>query len=267
MSLTEAVVLGVIQGVFEWLPVSSEAVISIIMTQLFGSGVTESLNSAIWLHTGTMLAALIYFRQDFWELIDFSFDRVLEKDFEKKGSAIENVFVFIVVATFMTSFVGGVLYLGVLEFVSARPDLFAAITGLALLATGLLRFYQTDKGRVSKDVDLIDSTFVGVLQGLAVIPGISRSGSTVFGLLYQDFSAEDAFKLSFLLSVPAIFIANIGINIFSTFSVGIDMLVAAVVAFIVGYVTIDIVLEIAERAEVAYICFGLAAFSFLPLVI
>lgn len=267
MSLTEAVVLGVIQGVFEWLPVSSEAVISILMTQLFGSGVTESLNSAIWLHTGTMLAALIYFREDFWELIEFSFDRLIERDFELRGSELENVFVFIVAATFVTSIFGGSLYLGALGFFGARPDLFAAITGLALLATGLLRFYQTGKGRVSKDVGLIDSTFVGILQGLAVIPGISRSGSTVFGLLYQDFSAEDAFRLSFLLSVPAVFIANIGINIFSSFKVSLELLIASAVAFVVGYFTIDIILEIADRAEVAYICFGLAGLSFLPLII
>lgn len=267
MSLAEAVVLGVIQGVFEWLPVSSEAVISIVMTQLFGSGVTESLNSAIWLHTGTMFAALIYFREDFLELTDFFFERLLERDFEMRGSEIENIFIFIVAAIFVTSVVGGVLYLGALEFVSARPDLFAAVTGLALLATGLLRFYQTGEERVSKDVGLIDSTFVGVLQGLAVIPGISRSGSTVFGLLYQDFSAEDAFRLSFLLSVPAVFIANIGINIFSSFTVGLEMLLASAVAFVVGYFTIDLVLEIADRTEVAYICFGLALISFVPLML
>lgn len=267
MTIVEAVVLGVIQGIFEWLPVSSEAVVSLVMTQLFGSGVAESLNSAIWLHTGTMLAALIYFRKDFLELIDFFFERVTERDFELKGSETENIFIFIVVATFVTSVVGGTIYLGALEFFSARPDMFAALTGVALLATGLLRFYQKGKSRVSEDVDLIDSTFVGVLQGLAVIPGISRSGSTVFGLLYQDFSAEDAFRLSFLLSVPAVFIANIGINIFSGFTVGVEMLIASSAAFVVGYFTIDMVLEIADRAEVAYICFGLALISFLPLVL
>jgi len=267
MSLTEAVVLGVIQGVFEWLPVSSEAVISIVMTQLFGSGVTESLNSAIWLHTGTMFAALIYFREDFFELIEFFFEKIRNQDFEREKSEIENIFVFIVVATFVTSAVGGTLYFGALEFFSTRPDLFAAITGLALVATGVARFYQNTEGRVSGDLDLIDSVFVGLLQGLAVIPGVSRSGSTVFGLFYRDFSAQDAFRLSFLLSVPAVFIANIGINIFSGFTVGIEMFLASTVAFIVGYFTIDIVLEIADRAEVAYICFVLAAISFIPLII
>jgi len=69
------------------------------------------------------------------------------------------------------------------------------------------------------------------------------------------------------LSVPAIFIANIGINIFSGFTVGIEMMLASLVAFVVGYLTIDIVLEIAGRAEVAYICFVLAAISFIPIII
>ena len=267
MSLTEAVVLGVIQGVFEWLPVSSEAVISIVMTQLFGSGVAESLNSAIWLHTGTMFAALIYFRKDFFELTRFFLERVRTQKFERNESRLENIFVFVVVATFATSVVGGTIYLGALQFFSGSPEMFAALTGVALLVTGLLRFYQTTENRVSDEVDLVDSVLVGVLQGLAVIPGISRSGSTTFGLFYRDFSAEDAFKLSFLLSVPAVFIANIGINIFSGFTVGIEMIVASIVAFFVGYLTIDLVLEAAQRAEVAYICFLLAAMSFIPLII
>jgi len=237
------------------------------MTQLFGSGVTESLNSAIWLHTGTMFAALIYFRKDFFELIRFFFDRLNQQDFERQKSEIENIFVFVVVATFVTSVVGGILYLGAMEFVSARPDVFAAITGVALVATGLVRFYQNSEGRVSGDIDLVDSTLVGLLQGLAVIPGISRSGSTVFGLFTVIFQPKMHLGFSFLLSVPAIFIANIGINIFSGFTVGIEMMLASLVAFVVGYLTIDIVLEIAGRAEVAYICFVLAAISFIPIII
>jgi len=161
------------------------------MTQLFGSGVTESLNSAIWLHTGTMFAALIYFRIFFFELIRFFFfDRLNQQDFERQKSEIKNIFVFVVVATFVTSVVGGILYLGAMEFVSARPDVFAAITGVALVATGLVRFYQNSEGRVSGDIDLVDSTLVGLLQGLAVIPGISRSGSTVFGLFTVIFQPK-----------------------------------------------------------------------------
>lgn len=267
MSLAEAVVLGVIQGVFEWLPVSSEAVISIVMTRFFGSGAAASLNSAIWLHTGTMVAALIYFRHDFLELAEFFFKRLSSREFERTGSELENTFLFIVVATMATSVVGGALYLGALKVFSGRPDLFAALTGVALLVTGVLRFYQSGEGRLSGSVDLIDSVFVGVLQGLAVIPGVSRSGSTVFGLLYQDFSAEDAFRLSFLLSVPAVLTANIGLNVFSGFTVGMEMILASAVAFVVGYLTIDYVLEIADRTEVSYICFILAGISFLPLIL
>ncbi|MFB6208665.1 MAG: undecaprenyl-diphosphate phosphatase [Candidatus Nanohaloarchaea archaeon] len=264
MSLAQAVILGVLQGVFEWLPVSSEAVISIVMTQVFGAGVTESLNSAIWLHTGTMLAALIYFRKDFSEMLDFSFERLKNRNFEIEETETGKVFAFLLVATVFTSAVGGAIYLGVLQFLNSRPDLFAGLTGAALLATGLLRFYQGGDERNPKNLDLIDSSLVGVLQGMAVIPGVSRSGSTVFGLLYRNFSGREAFRLSFLLSVPAILIANIGINILSGFTAGTEMIVAAGVAFVVGYLSIDIVLKIAEKTAVAYLCFILAMFSFVP---
>jgi len=91
-----------------------------------------------------------------------------------------------------------------MEFVSARPDVFAAITGVALVATGLVRFYQNSEGRVSGDIDLVDSTLVGLLQGLAVIPGYFAFRFYSFRAFYRDFSAEDAFRLSFLLSVPVI---------------------------------------------------------------
>lgn len=267
MALLEAVLLGVLQGVFEWLPVSSEAVISIVMTQLLGSGVIESVNYAIWIHTGTMLAALLYFREDFLELIKFFLNRLKDRDFKRRGSETENIFIFMVIATLITSLVGGVIYLGALELFSGSPNLFAALTGVALLATGLVRYYQKDSYRVSADVSWNDSIIVGLLQGLAVIPGVSRSGSTTFGLFYYNFSAEDAFRLSFLLSVPAILIANIGINIFSGFTVGVEMVIASATAFVVGYFTIDLMLEVARRAEVAYICFGLAFISFLPLIL
>jgi len=130
------------------------------------------------------------FQKGFFRTNSFFFDRLNQQDFERQKSEIENIFVFVVVATFVTSVVGGILYLGAMEFVSARPDVFAAITGVALVATGLVRFYQNSEGRVSGDIDLVDSTLVGLLQGLAVIPGISRSGSTVFGLFTVIFQPK-----------------------------------------------------------------------------
>lgn len=267
MDFMQAIILGVVQGIAEWLPVSSEAVITIVMTQIYGSGVTESVNTAIWLHTGTMVAALLYFRDRFTTLLRYAFDRATTGTAPAQETATGRLFLFVIFATGVTTAVGGVLYFAGIETIASYPDLFAGMMAAALFLTGLLRRYTTDAERTVGTVDHTDSALVGVLQGLAVIPGISRSGSTVFGLLYRDFAAEDAFILSFLLSVPAVFIANIGINLFTGFALSPPLLVAALAAFLVGYAAIDAVLSIADRAGIAYICFALAAVSLIPVII
>jgi undecaprenyl-diphosphatase len=108
---------------------------------------------------------------------------------------------------------------------------------------------------------------VGVLQGISVIPGISRSGSTVFGLLYRRFDAREAFRMSFILSIPAVLAANIGIELTSGIEVSGGMLVAMCVSFLVGYATIDLVLRIAANVKVSLVCFILAALTFASLAL
>ncbi|MBC5793504.1 MAG: undecaprenyl-diphosphate phosphatase [Nanohaloarchaea archaeon] len=266
MELLLAVILGVVQGVFEWLPVSSEAVISIILTQLGNTGVVKSVNTAVWLHTGTMFAALLYFRKEFLNLIRKFFSSIRKKSFDR-GSEDGKLLEFVFVATLVTGIIGGPLYFLGLKSAANSPELFSGLMGVALLLTGLLRFYSGGSSRQKGSTNWKDSIFAGILQGFSIIPGVSRSGSTVFGLLYRDFDPQTAFRLSFLLSVPAILAANIVLNLFEGFTITIPLIVSSAVSFIVGYASIDLVLRIADRTEVAYLCFVLAALSFVPLVL
>ena len=267
MTPLQAVILGFLQGVFEWLPVSSEAVVTLVMTQLFGSGVMESVNAAIWIHTGTMLAATVYFSDEILGLIDISWKNKHHPVKIMRKSSETSVIRFLVLSTLVTGLVGGSIYVFSLEHLVSSPKLFSALTGVALILTGVLRLYRTEDSHVFTDVTDKDSLLVGVLQGLSVLPGMSRSGSTTFGLFLREFNAEDAFKLSFLMSIPAILAANIGINLFSGFSVSSELLLSAAVAFVVGYGTIGTVLKFAEKAEVSIICFALGAISFIPLML
>lgn len=264
MELFEALILGIIQGVTEWLPVSSEAVITLTMTRLFNQSVVSSLNSAIWLHTGTMLAALIYFREDFYKIfIHFAKER--ETAFDGSEEAILGKF--LIASTLLTGLIGGTIYILSLENVAEYPELFSGLMAGALFLTGFLRIYSTENLKSSLDIGLEDSLLVGVLQGFSILPGISRSGITSFGFLYREYSAEDAFRLSFLMSVPAILAANIGLELFSGFTVSFELVLASAVAFTVGLLTIDAVLKIADRSEIAYICFALGFIALLPVVI
>lgn len=263
MDPTTAVILGVLQGLFEWLPVSSEAVLTIVMTQFFDRPGFAAVNAAVWMHTGTMLAALLYFRAEFHSLLQDAYRAVTDRP------AVERVRLlwFVVAATAVTGAVGGAIYLAGLEAVASFPNLFMALTGVALVVTGLLRLYGGDAGRSMESVGTGDAVLTGGLQGMAILPGVSRSGSTTFALLYRGIPGEDAFRLSFILSVPAVLAANIGINLFSGFAVTPPLLLAAGTAFAVSYAVIDVVLAVARRTAVAYLCFGLAAISFLPLLL
>lgn len=263
MELVEAVILGMIQGIVEWLPVSSEAAISLFMTQILGTAPAESVNTAIYLHVGTMLAALIYFRGDFAEVFRETPDYVKESVSKKSVPEDYPIINFLLVSTLVTGVLGGAIYLFGLEYLPESPALFSALVGVALLVTGAMMLVGKRSSRDYSSVGLGDGVFTGLLQALAIIPGISRSGSTIFGLFYREFDSDDAFKLSFLMSVPAVLAAQIGMNLFSGFEMNQGLLVAGAVSFVVGYLAIDAVLEIAERVEVAYLCFMFAALSFL----
>lgn len=267
MEVLTAIILGVLQGVSEWLPVSSEAVITLVMTQVLGRKPVNAVNTAIYLHVGTMLAAFVYFRDDFIEIL-WALPEYLERTV-KDPSSLGNrgVINFLVISTAVSSALGGLLYVFGIKSLPSNPDLFAALVGLALLGTGVMKILGEESNRLYTDAGAVDSVLAGALQGLAIIPGISRSGSTVFGLFYREFSSQDAFKLSFLMSVPAILIAQIGINLFSGFAVSPGLLVAALAAFVSGYASIEAVLQIADRVEIGYIALFLAILSFLPLLL
>lgn len=267
MTPLQAIILGVIQGVFEWLPVSSEAIVTLVMTNIYGSGVINSVNTAVWLHTGTMLAATVYFRDEILGLIDISW-----KNKHHPVKVLQNrdetaVIRFLFFSTLITGIIGGSLYIYGLDEMVGNPDMFSALTALALFITGGLRFYKTEDTRMFMDVGDKDSLLVGILQGLSVLPGVSRSGSTVFGFFLREYNAEDAFRLSFLMSIPAIIVANIGINLFSGFTVSPALILSAAVAFFVGYATIEFVLKFAERSEIGIICFILGFISLIPIIL
>ncbi|MFB6100688.1 MAG: undecaprenyl-diphosphate phosphatase [Candidatus Nanohalobium sp.] len=272
MNIVEAVIIGIVQGVAEWLPVSSEAVITLILTAL-GSEPGQALNASIFLHTGTMVAAFIYFRKEYFEIIRYVLEklRAPRKTLENPEKILEErngkLAVFLAVSTVLTGLVGGAIYFLGLKTAVENPTIFYILMSAALFLTGLLRLYSRSESREYSSVNLKDSIFVGFLQGFSIIPGVSRSGTTAFGFLFRDFDARDAFHLSFLMSVPAVAAGSIGLELFTEFSFQPMYLVSAAVAGVVGYLTIDAVLEIADRAEIAWVCFGLGLLALVPALI
>ena len=208
MNSTEAIILGIIQGLTEFLPVSSSGHL-VLFQQLFGLKEAE-LFFDVCVHLGTLVAVIIVFRQEIIKIISALLQLVSlagqkEKFLQKVKSDPElKMAVFIVIGSIPTAILG-------LLFASIADRLFssALITGLMLMVTGLLLWLTRKAGTHAVSTSIGHLTpgkafIIGIVQGLAIIPGISRSGSTISTGLLLGVDRETAARYSFLLSIPAI---------------------------------------------------------------
>jgi len=199
MGWLESLVLAVVQGLTEFLPVSSSG--HLVLTQaLFGNFPADSLAFDLVLHLGTALAAALFYRREVGAVL-----RGLLPPYAGAAPATveaRRLLLLLVVATVPTGVIGLVFKDGI-EGLFSSPGAVAgnlAVTGLVLLAMPALRPGDTPLGRAA----WWKAALVGVAQGIAVAPGISRSGSTIAAGLALGLRREDAVRFSFLLSLPAI---------------------------------------------------------------
>jgi len=187
--MLEAIILGFIQGLTEFLPISSTAHL-ILIPKFFGwQGPVDTLIFDISLHTGTLLAVLIYFRKDWLRLLYH-----------------RRLLLFILIATIPAGVVG-ILFEEIVERDLRNPHIIALslfIIGLFMLVTDRLSSNKT-----LEDLKLNDSIFIGFFQAIALIPGVSRSGITMSAGFLRGLKREDSARFSFMLSVPVIAGASI----------------------------------------------------------
>jgi len=238
--MLEQIVLGTIQGIVEWLPVSSEGVLVLIRTNFFDieQGLEKTIREVLFLHLGTFLAAFLYFRKDV---------------FRVWGN--KKLFNFLLITTIITGLLGyGLLnlFVNLEEQVALSGKFITLAIGLLLLITAYLQIRAKTRGhREIRDLKTGDSLLLGLMQGLAVLPGLSRSGLTVSSLLLKKFNSRDALKLSFLMSLPVVLGGNIILN-FKYFSVSPEMLLGLVFSFVFGLLTISLLLKIAKKVNFGY---------------
>ncbi len=192
MSLLEAVVLGLVQGLGEFLPISSSAHL-VLLPWLF-KWVDPGLTFDVALHIGTLLAVVIYFWRDWWNLIGAGLRGVSTRD--------GKLFWFLVAASIPGAAIGFVLE-DAAETIFRTPLLIA----IMLILMGLLLHWADRRGRKEMNLDKIDlktSLLIGLSQALAIIPGVSRSGITMATGLMLGLKREDTARFSFLLSTPII---------------------------------------------------------------
>ncbi len=235
MKVIEAIVLGIVQGLTEFLPISSTAHLRIVPA-LFGETDPGAGFSAV-IQLGTMAAVLVYFRRDIVRIVA-SWARELRIPFRQKSPEARLGW-FIILGTIPIS-VFGLAFEGQIES-SARSLL---LIGCALIAFSFAMLAADRLGRKSRrltEMTLFDGLIVGIAQALALIPGISRSGATISAGLLRGFDRAAAARYSFLLSIPAVVLSGLfelpEIGGVSGASVGATV-IAGVAAFVSGYAAI-----------------------------
>ncbi|EMA47838.1 undecaprenyl-diphosphate phosphatase [Halococcus saccharolyticus] len=261
-SVVLAVVIGILQGVFEWLPISSEGNITLFLNLVANIEPSVAIQLSLFLHAGTALSALAYYRDEVASLVRTLPSWRPERAFDRERSELT----FLVVATFMTGIVGIPSLVLLEQFVSELAGgVFVALIGALLIVTGLVQRGVEGRGGRRDTPDLVDAVLVGGLQGLAILPGISRSGTTASALLLRGHDGPSSFQLSFLLSIPA----SIGGGLLPLLDSGIPAIPPAMAAIalatsaIVGYLTIDALMRVVERVAFWGICVGLGSLAVL----
>jgi len=244
----EQIVLGVIQGIGEWLPVSSSGLLVLAQTRLFeATSLSEMVRIALFLHAGTLLAALVYFRKE------------IKQIFKPAGKRFRH---FLIISTLISGGLGYLLLrtIVVLESnIEFTGKLVTAMIGGFLIVTGLLQIRQDGLGkREIKDLTILDGFLFGLVQGIAVLPGFSRSALTVAVLLFRKVEKISALKISFIGGLPIIFAGNILLNA-DKLSGGNIYWIGMLTAFFFGLLTIHWLLKLARKVNFGYFvtAFGL----------
>ncbi|MBI5803399.1 undecaprenyl-diphosphate phosphatase [Candidatus Pacearchaeota archaeon] len=256
MDIFQQIILGMVQGITEWIPISSKSAVLFVSSNFLGnSNVELVLRESLFLHLGTFLAALFFFRKQIGDLFKGAFN------YHSANLETKKMLQFIFIATFISGIIG----LGILQILNILSEETSLITGTAinffmgsvLILTGLLQLNVSKGYKKIVDLKLSDGVILGILQGFAAIPGVSRSGVTVSGLLFRKFDDVVALRLSFIMSLPLILLANIFLNIRDIVFMQ-EMLVGFFVAFIFGLLSINFILKFAEKVKFGHfaIIFG-----------
>ncbi len=255
MDILQVLVLGLVQAITEWLPLSSKTIDTIVYTQFFGGSNESVIPVLLFLHVGTMLAAAIFFRREIFELT--------VKFFRERKSPVrlaDSKIGFLVSALLFTGIVGLPILLAEKYLLpSLDTGALFSVMGAGLIITGfMLTAQHKNRWRHSETAGWKDGVLTGALQGLAAIPGISRAGATTTALVWRGFDAESAFHLSFLLSIPAVFCTEV---VFWLVQGGVSAipvqegLMLALSSFVFGYLTIGLLTKIAHKINVASLAF------------
>jgi len=261
VNIIQAIILGIVQGLTEFLPVSSSGHLAVAQ-MLLRVPEDRIFFLTVMLHVGTLVSVIVVYWNDLINIV-IEFVRMCVDISRKKGAGLDNEYrrlgVLIIVGTIPTGLMGLLLKDIFSGFYTSR-----LIIGISLLITGsLLWFAERSQEKSSTHLKPLgkmtwkNAFIVGIFQGFAITPGISRSGSTIAGALFQGINKETATRYSFLLSFPAITAATLlEAKDIATFGMG-DvtfpiLLVGIASSFLAGIFAIKTLINLIKKGKLFY---------------
>ncbi len=250
LTYLQALILGIVQGLGEFLPISSSGHLAVIQ-YFFGIEGESVLLFAVMLHLGTLISVFIIYWHDIVKLVKELF-AVIKDIFTGKGlrindNPVRRLGFMIIVATIPTALIG-------LFFNDIFAGLYLSLiaVGVGFLVTGTILFIAEKMGKNEKKVwgmKFRHAVFIGIMQGIAICPGVSRSGSTLFGGLMSGLDRNFALRFAFLISIPSI-LGSVILEFPPAISAGLPagmwgpVILGTVVSAISGFIAIKAMLKI-----------------------
>lgn len=266
IEIIHGILLGILQGITEFIPVSSSG--HLVLGIEFLNFPRPDIGFEIFLHFGSVIAVLLYFRHDLISLCS-SIIHFRDKSEEKVRSRF--IVLYLLIATLVT----GVIYMLFGDYFETAFSSIPFVIAM-LCVTGLILFFSDKiKSRDfnSADLGVKRSIIIGLGQSLAMFPGISRSGTTIASGILVGLRRSEAARFSFLLMIPAILGANL-VNFVKITSIEQNMILpyilGMIAAFISGYLVIALLIRMIKRKQLkyfAYYCWTIALVSFVYFVV
>ena len=254
MSLIEAVILGIIQGLTEFLPISSTGHLTLAGKFM---GLISDKNPEHWtsfiavIQLGTMLSVFVYFWKDLWNILTEFLQQNLKRRIQYSKQSTNSKLGWMIILGTIPIVVIGLLFKDMIEGALTK-NLYVISGSLIVLAIILAGAEKTAKFKKNiEDITVLDSILIGLAQAVALIPGSSRSGTTITGGLFLGLKRDVAARFSFLLSVPAVLASGVLQLIESlkyiNYDLTVNLIVATIVSAISGYLAIDFLLKFLKK--------------------
>lgn len=254
MNIVEAIVLGLIQGLTEFLPISSTGHLTLAGRLM---GLISEENPEHWtafiavIQLGTLIAVVLYFWKDLWKIFtDFMRDNLTERKKYSQQSMNSKMGWFIIIGTIPVVVIG----LAFKDFIEGTFTKDLIVISVSLIVLGILLALAEKVGSFKRNTEQLtwkDSLVIGLAQAMALIPGSSRSGTTITAGLFLGLTRDTAARFSFLLSVPAVLASGL-LQFYEALefidsSMAVNLVVSTLAAGVSGYLAIDFLLKFLKK--------------------